>query len=300
MLSQLIPQALVLQSSLTRNTPPSFTWVLLATSSAWRLSSPWGRMRTHSPVGPVNWIDVGAFVVVLQLLFQLTGFVFALEGANLHAPASALRDRRRRRQHFKFYFAVPGRHTSTAFAAASDRSTMRSSINGPRSVMRTTTECPVVYVGHAHHRVQRQRTVRRGHSVLIVDLAVRSAMMVVRRPVPTGQASLDVDRFAGRLVQCGTVVASLQRAVRAAGSAGAIVGGGGTGWLRAVLCPPQAESSSTGRSTTTSREAELACSAFLSACSNPSGRRPGSVFRWRCAAHCSSARESQAPASSLM
>jgi len=32
--------------------------------------------------------------------------------------------------------------------------------------------------------------------------------------------------------------------VGGAGSGLASVGGGGTGWLRAVLCPPQAESSS--------------------------------------------------------
>ena len=43
-----------------------------------------------------------------------------------------------------FTSAVPGRHTSTALAAASDRSTMRSSMNGPRSVMRTMATCPVL------------------------------------------------------------------------------------------------------------------------------------------------------------
>ena len=39
---------------------------------------------------------------------------------------------------------MPGCHTSTALAAASDKSMIRSSMNGPRSVIRTTTECFVV------------------------------------------------------------------------------------------------------------------------------------------------------------
>ena len=40
--------------------------------------------------------------------------------------------------------AVPGCHTSSLRAAAKERSITRPSINGPRSVMRISAECPVL------------------------------------------------------------------------------------------------------------------------------------------------------------
>src|SRR5664279_1046761 len=39
--------------------------------------------------------------------------------------------------------AIPGRHTPAALADATERSSTRPSTNGPRSVTRTTTDCPV-------------------------------------------------------------------------------------------------------------------------------------------------------------
>src|SRR5271165_3760531 len=111
--------------------------------------------------------------------------------------------------------------------------------------------------------------------------------------------------------------------VLGAGAAGTIVGGGGGGWLRAVLCPPHAESSSVAatikinqarvkhaKTSAASVEEARVEQAFrpardrgtetrlLSASSAGSGvpsiRRPGSSSRWRCAAPCSNARGSPA------
>src|SRR5271157_4516118 len=91
----------------------------------------------------------------------------------------------------------------------------------------------------------------------------------------------------------GTVVALPSAVVCGAGSGGAIVGGGGGGWLRAVLCPPQAESTNADADRTIkSKTRVLSASA---ACRPPSFRRPGSASRWQCAAPCWSGRGSQAP-----
>src|SRR5271157_3710993 len=92
----------------------------------------------------------------------------------------------------------------------------------------------------------------------------------------------------------GTVVALPSAVVCGAGSGGAIVGGGGGGgWLRAVLCPPQAESTNADADRTIkSRTRVFSASA---ACRPPSFRRPGSASRWQCAAPCWSGRGSQAP-----
>src|ERR1019366_2524681 len=47
----------------------------------------------------------------------------------------------------------------------------------------------------SHHRVHGQRAMRRGQRVLVINLAVGAAMVMIRRPVPTGQSGFHVDGF---------------------------------------------------------------------------------------------------------
>ena len=194
-----------------------------------------------------------------------------------------------------FTSAVPGRQTSTALAAASDRSTMRSSINGPRSVMRTMADVSGGDVGDAHPRVQRQGAMRRGHRILVVDLAIGALVLVVRRPVPAGQPGLDVDGLGVAQIWRSGVCRRRLRRCDAGRRRNFLV--------CAVLCPPQAERrrSAQAMSEAAVRRADLAgaladcqmpgakCCLIPCACSNPCGRRPGPASRWRSAGHWSSA-----------
>jgi hypothetical protein len=49
-------------------------------------------------------------------------------------------------------------------------------------------------VGHLDERVQRQRPMRSCEGILIVDLAIGSTPLVIRRSIPTGKTLLTVDR----------------------------------------------------------------------------------------------------------
>ena len=69
-------------------------------------------------------------------------------------------------------------------------------MNGPRSVMRHQRRVRGLYIRHAHDRTQRQRAVRGGHGVHVIDFAVRSAAVVVRRSIPTGEPGFGCDRAA--------------------------------------------------------------------------------------------------------
>ena len=53
-------------------------------------------------------------------------------------------------------------------------------------------------IGHPHARPMRQRLVRGGHRVLVVDLAARRRPAVKPRPVPRGDAGLRRARLGGQ------------------------------------------------------------------------------------------------------
>ena len=90
--------------------------------------------------------------------------------------------------------AVPGRYTSSALAAARERSMMRPSTKGPRSVMRTTAMVGF-QIGDADDGTERQSEVRSRHGVHVVDLAVRAAPIVIGSAVPARHSDFFKDRF---------------------------------------------------------------------------------------------------------
>src|SRR5579862_1573841 len=102
------------------------------------------REHTHlqPPVtrGTGKFVNPGGVIAASQMVAQLGGGLFVVEAPICTAQrppwfsaAGVLRSSTRT-------VARPGRQTSTALAAASDKSIMRPGMNGPRSVMRTTTE----------------------------------------------------------------------------------------------------------------------------------------------------------------
>lgn len=54
---------------------------------------------------------------------------------------------------------------------------------------------PCLYVCDADDRAQGKGSMRGSHGVHVIDLAIRSATIVIRRPVPTGEACLGLKRL---------------------------------------------------------------------------------------------------------
>ena len=73
-------------------------------------------------------------------------------------------------------------------AAACERSMMRPSTNGPRSMMRTSTDLSLLEIGHPHPGAERKRAMRGGQLFHVVDLAVGGGAAVIRMAVPTRDA----------------------------------------------------------------------------------------------------------------
>src|SRR5204862_2883209 len=56
----------------------------------------------------------------------------------------------------------------------------------------TDNRCvPSFYIGHADDRPQGKRAVSGGHGVHVIDLAIRTAPVVIGRAVPAGQAGFN-------------------------------------------------------------------------------------------------------------
>jgi len=134
-------------------------------------------------------------VLLSELGFEFGGFVFVVDGADLHAPASSGCDGLGRFDHFNsdFLRAVP---VNVYFLRGSFRE-IDHTVGDERPAVGDANihHLPRLFIGHAHQRVQRDGAVRGGEGVHVVNLAVRAATIVVVRPVPTRVSDLAPDRL---------------------------------------------------------------------------------------------------------
>jgi hypothetical protein len=157
-------------------------------------------------------LHLSCAIAPLQMVSQFIGSLFMRKSAYLHRPFSTCFQRRRSFHHLDLYLRYP-RQINIQLLRRRQRQIDNASWN-KRTPIRNPHQRPVsrLQIRHAHHRTQRQCAMCRRHRVHVVDLAIRPAPVVIRRPIPAGQPSLSGKRYSARRNRrLGKIGASLVR-----------------------------------------------------------------------------------------
>ena len=141
---------------------------------------------------------LGGAVAAGEVVGELGGNVLVEEAADLHGPLSAGIERSGRRQDFHFHFGGAGLiHVEPA--GGGERK-IENAAGNERSAIGDAYQRRVrgLEIRDANDGTERQSAMRGGHGVHVVDFAVRSAAVVVRRSIPAGHPGFGGDRSGTR------------------------------------------------------------------------------------------------------
>ena len=136
----------------------------------------------------------GGVIAAREMVGELGGCLLVRESADLHRPFPARFKRCGRLHHFYFYLRDARLH-HIELARGGERQ-VNHAAGDERAAVGDADQRGVsgLDVGDAHDRSQGQGAVGGRHGVHVVDFAVRSAAVVVRRAVPAGESSLGGER----------------------------------------------------------------------------------------------------------
>lgn len=127
----------------------------------------------------------GGAIAPSEVTGEIRGGAFMRESADLHGPFSTRVKRNRRLHHFDANLRDT-RLIDIDLTGGCKREVDNASGN-ERAAIGNAHESGMICleIGYAHNRSERQRTVRGGHGVHVIDFAVRPASRVIGRPIPT-------------------------------------------------------------------------------------------------------------------